>query len=138
MAVFPSEEWGRALVDQTNANGTFLAAAPDWQGPVIFGILAVEGKSDKTWYFYIDPTGGTLTDFEVLNGPDEKPAQFVISGPYTNWKQIVSGQLDSMQAIIKGKLKVKGNLPLLLKQVAASKALMEEAQQVPTEFIDEP
>lgn len=137
MPVFPSEEWGRALMDQTNANGRFLEVASDWQGPVIFGIEAVEGKLDKSWYFYADPTGGTLTDFEVLASPTDKPAQFVIFGPYTSWKAIVAGKLDSMQAIIKGKLKVKGNLPLLLKQVGPSKALMEEAIAVDTIFIDE-
>jgi len=137
MAIFPSEEWLMALVDTLNGSAEYEKAASTWEGDIVFAVLAEEDMLDKDMYLYANPYHGKLSDPKVLDALEGEDITFVIKGAYPVWKEIVQGKTDSMQAIMRGKLKVKGNMQALLKQTAASTALMKELANVPTEFIDE-
>lgn len=136
MYTFPSEEWMNALIDILNDSDDYKKAAATWEGSVIFAIEADE-KLDKPLYFYANPYHGHISDQCLIDGPDDKEVDFFITGPYATWKDICNRKLDSMQAIMKGKLKIKGSMAKLLKQVKASQAMMKILGDIPTQFIDE-
>jgi putative sterol carrier protein len=110
MAVFPSEEWLKALVDTLNASAEYEKAASTWEGDIAFAVLAEEGMLDRDIYLYANPYHGKISDPKVLDSLEGKDITFVITGPYSVWKEIIQGKTDSMQAIMRGKLKVKGNM----------------------------
>jgi len=65
----------------------------------------------KTVYFYIRFVDGKLE--ELLASPDEsikqKNAEFTITGDYTTFVQISSGQMSSAMALLKNRVKMTGN-----------------------------
>jgi putative sterol carrier protein len=65
----------------------------------------------KTVYFYIRFADGKLE--ELLASPDEsikqKPAEFTVTGDYTTFVQISSGQMSSAMALLKNRVKMVGN-----------------------------
>ncbi|MFH1013855.1 MAG: SCP2 sterol-binding domain-containing protein [Thermoplasmatota archaeon] len=64
-----------------------------------------------TTYFYIRFKDGVLE--ELLTGNDEslkaKIADFTITGDYTTFVQISSGQISSAMALLKNRVKMTGN-----------------------------
>ncbi len=136
MYTFPSEEWMHALIDLLNKSDDYKKAAATWEGSVIFAIESDE-KLDKPLYFYANPYHGQISDQCLIDSPDDKDVDFFITGPYSTWKDICNRKLDSMQAIMKGKLKIQGSMAKLLKQVKASQAMMKILGDIPTQFIDE-
>jgi putative sterol carrier protein len=65
----------------------------------------------KTVYFYIRFVDGKLE--ELLASPDEsikeKNAEFTVTGDYTTFVQISSGQMSSAMALLKNRVKMSGN-----------------------------
>lgn len=134
--LYPSLEWLTELKDRLNADPDYEKAAANWEGSLVLHIQADEGL-DKDFFMWSDPYHGKIREVKVLNSLDEEKAEFVLSGKYTTWKTIVKGELDAMKAIMKSKLKVKGNMAFLLKQTKASNVLMKVQQSIDTAFIDE-
>ncbi|MEA2501100.1 MAG: hypothetical protein QOD01_1211, partial [Actinomycetota bacterium] len=64
-------------------------------------------------------------------------AQFVIRAPYSRWKQVIRRELDPVRGMMQGKLKVRGDLHVIVRHVKAADELVRIAGQVPTTFIDE-
>jgi putative sterol carrier protein len=62
---------------------------------------------------------------------------FVITGSYAQWKSVIKKELDPVKAMMQGKLKLKGNLPMIVRNVKAAQSLVENASKVDTHFLDE-
>jgi len=137
MAVmFPSEEWLNELKDSLNADKTFEKTAAKWEGSLVMHVQADE-LHDKETIMWIDPYHGKVRDAKIINSLDEETSEFVLGAKYTTWKAIINGEMDSMKAMMKGKIKVQGKLTTLLKQTKASNALIKVQQNMDTIFIDE-
>jgi putative sterol carrier protein len=110
MVKYLSEEWAvqakkkvLAELDQTkdlkNMNASLL------------NVVQNVPPDEKTVYFYIKFTDGKLE--ELLASPDEsikqKNAEFTITGDYTTFIQISSGQMSSAMALLKNRVKMTGN-----------------------------
>ena len=69
----------------------------------------------KTVYFYIRFVNGNLE--ELLTGSDEsikqKTAEFTITGDYTTFMQISSGQMSSAMALLKNRVKMTNKMKAL-------------------------
>ena len=137
MAVmFPSVEWLNELKDSLNADKTFEKAAAKWEGSLVMHVQADE-LLDKETIMWIDPYHGKVRDAKIINSLDEEESEFVLGAQYSTWKAIINGEMDSMKAMMKGKIKVQGKLTTLLKQTKASNALIKVQQNMDTVFIDE-
>ena len=64
-------------------------------------------------------------------------ARFIIRAPYSRWKEVIKKELDPVKGMMQGKLKLKGDLPTIVRYVKASNILVDLAGEVPTEFVDE-
>jgi len=137
MAVmFPSVEWLNELKDSLNADKLFEKAAAKWEGSLVMHVQADE-LLDKETIMWIDPYHGKVRDAKIINSLDEEESEFVLGAQYSTWKAIINGEMDSMKAMMKGKIKVQGKLTTLLKQTKASNALIKVQQNMDTIFIDE-
>ena len=141
MAVFPSEEWLELYVEKINSSAEYADAAATWEGDLVF---AYEKEPDKNVpddvFAWLDLWHGKCRAAEILGGPEDPKAQsakFTISAPYSRWKSVLRKELDPVKGMMQGKIKVRGDLPTIVRYVKASNVLVDLTGAVPTEFIDE-
>jgi putative sterol carrier protein len=138
MFEFPREEWFRALAEEINGSAAYRAAASDWEGDIAFVIEAdpERGLPADVWG-YLDLWHGTCRSGSVTTPDGGSGAEFVISATYRRWKDVVRGDLDPVRAMMQGKLRVRGDLPKILRYVQAAHELVAICGSVPTRFPDE-
>ncbi|HJZ83978.1 MAG TPA: SCP2 sterol-binding domain-containing protein [Polyangia bacterium] len=139
MFVFPSDEWARAYKEAINQSPTYKTAGKDWT----FGPVALVTKADpaigirEDVGLWLDLHQGVCRDARLCARAEAEQAPFCITGEYARWKQVMRKQLDPIQGMMQKKLELKGQMTIIVRFVAASKALVEATQSVPTKFLDE-
>ncbi|HEY7763137.1 MAG TPA: SCP2 sterol-binding domain-containing protein [Actinomycetota bacterium] len=138
MHEFPGEDWFRALADEINASDSYRAAASDWEGDIAFVIEADpdRGVPDDVWG-YLDLWHGACRSARLISPEAGAETAFTISATYRRWKDVVRGDLDPVRAMMQGKLRVRGDLPKILRYVQAAHELVAVCGAVPTRFPDE-
>ena len=138
MALFPSAEWLDLYIEQIQGSEAWSAAAATWEGDLSYVIEAEPDKNlpENVWY-WMDLWRGECRGGKEVTPDDGAKAKFIIRAPYSRWKQVITGQLDPVKGMLQGKLKLKGNLPAIIRHVKAANELVAIAGTVPTEFIDE-
>ena len=138
MPEFPTQPWFDALVTEVNASDEYRVAAADWEGDIAF---LVEAEPDKNVpidvWGYLDLWHGACRRGGVVPRADGERAAYVIAAPYTRWKDVVQGALDPVKGMMQGKLKVRGDLPTIIRYVRAANELVRLTGQVDTTFPDE-
>jgi putative sterol carrier protein len=138
MTRFPSEDWLAEYVRQINASQSYRDAAETWEGDVAYVIEAEpdRGVPEDVWA-WLDLWHGTCRDGRLVSPQEGERARFLIRAPYSRWKEVIKGELDPVKGMMQGKLKLRGDLPTIVKHVKAANELVNVAQTVPTEFSDE-
>ena len=139
MYEFPRDEWFRALAGEINDSQAYRDAAADWEGDIAFVVEAdpERGVPVDIWG-YLDLWHGACRDGRLIGPAEGEEAAFVISATYRRWKDVVRGDLDPVRAMMQGKLRVRGDLPTILRYVQAAHELVVLCGVVPTRFPDEP
>ncbi len=139
MPIFPSKEWLDVYVDRINASAEYKEAAATWEGDVsyVFESEPDKGVPDEIWA-WLDLWHGECRRGKYGVPADEGGrAKFIIRAPYTRWKEVIKKELDPVKGMMQGKLKLKGDLPTIVRYVKAANELVNLAGSVPTEFVDE-
>ena len=138
MAEFPSEDWLNEFVERINQSASYREAAATWEGDVCF---VFEAEPDKgvpdDIYGWLDLWHGECREGKLVGPEKAETAAFVIRAPYSRWKEVIKRELDPVKGMMQGKLKLKGDLPTIVRHVKASNELVALAATVPTEFVDE-
>jgi putative sterol carrier protein len=138
VAEFPSEEWLDEFVQRINQSQAYREAAATWEGDVCFVFEAEPDKGvPETIYGWLDLWHGECRGGKMVSQEEGEKATFVISAPYSRWKEVLKRELDPVKGMMQGKLKLKGDLPTIVRYVKASNELVNLAGTVPTEFVDE-
>jgi putative sterol carrier protein len=109
MPEFPTEEWFQAYIEAVDASEEYAEYAATGEGAA--GIH-VEARAAS--------------------------AEFVIRAPYSRWKDVIRGDLEPVKGLVQGKLRVRGDLPKILRYTKGTQELAYIAGQVDTTFPDEP
>ena len=138
MFEFPREEWFHALAGKIAGSQAYHEAASDWEGDIAFVIEAdpERGVPHDVWG-HLDLWHGTCRSGTVVTPERGADAEFVISATFRRWKDVVRGELDPVRAMMQGKLRVRGDLPKILRYVQAAHELVVICGTVPTRFPDE-
>lgn len=134
---FPSEEWTRAYKDAINAEPEYKTAGANWTA----GALAFIVKADpaiglpEDIGFVLDVHQGVCRNAYMTPIDEAQKQPFVITGSYAQWKAVILKQLDPVKGMMQGKLKLKGNLPVIVKNVKAAQVLVETASKIETQFL---
>lgn len=131
---FGSPEWLLALQQELNHSPAYADAAKNWEGDFYF-VIQPEGPLSETLYLYMDLWHGECRAAYVVEEKESKHPAFVMSGPYGKWKRIVSGELDPLQGLATGQLKLKGNMIQVMKSVKAAQELVKACTRIDTEFL---
>jgi len=128
---FGSMEYLEEVKRRSNADEEYQRLAKEESDSYLMVIKAEPGQGipdTQTVGYAADH--GTITDVWI----GERETDFILTGPYGVWVQILTGRLDANKAMMMRKLKVKGNLLQLLKTADATIRWLEVLQTVPTEF----
>ena len=130
---FPSDAWVKAMMEELNRSDVYKDVAKNWEGDFYF-VIEAGGKLAKEAILYMDLWHGKCRDACEVSDPDTRKPTFRLSGPIANWKRVMTKQLDPMQAMMTGQLKLKGNMAMVMKNVRAAKELVECCTRIPTDF----
>ena len=128
---FGSMEYLEEVRRRSNADEEYQRLAKDESDSYLMIVKAEPDKSiPETLTVGYAADHGTITDVWI----GERETDFILTGPYGVWVQILTGRLDPNKAMMMRKLKVKGNLLQLLKTADATIRWLEVLQTIPTEF----
>jgi putative sterol carrier protein len=139
VALFPSKEWLEVYVERSNQSSEYREAAATWEGDIayVFEPEADRGVAEEIWSWLDLWYGGCREGRYGVTPEEGQKAKFIIRAPYTRWKEVIKKDLDPVKGIMQGKLKLKGDLPTIVRYVKAANELVNLAASVPTEFVDE-
>jgi putative sterol carrier protein len=133
-----SDEWATQFMDEINKSAGYKAAGKGWKWTVG---LVVEAEPDKHFPesrgLVMDLFDGDARDIRVGSAGDAQKCDFVITASYSRWKQVATKELDATKGMLQGKLKLKGDLPTIVRYTKASQELTECTTRVPTQWPDE-
>ena len=136
--MFMSEEWVIAFKEAVQNSPSYQKAAKTWEGDITLVVKAdsqVGVEADS--YLYMDLWHGDCRDMRLVSKEEGESAKFVITASYDRWKQVAKGELEPVKGMMQGKLKLKGNLPYIVRYVQAGKELITCTSKIPARFHDE-
>ncbi len=133
-----TQTWADAFRDAVNSDVAYRQAGLQWQSPLAFvlddgapvgliGPVALEMLLDR----------GLCHTARIMS-PDACTAPFVFRAGYDTWKEIMTGALDPVAAVMRGHVRLTGNVAALMMHARAISALVRCAQAVPTQYTDQP
>nr|WP_232293680.1 SCP2 sterol-binding domain-containing protein [Stigmatella aurantiaca] len=124
----------------TNADPEATQAGQGWKGDFGAVVEAEPGKLDRIFVAYLVPQDGRIVKLHVLADPDDldefDPA-YVARAPYSVWKQLLQGTLDPVEAVLRRRIAVKGDLQPLIERMRFKGIADRVFAQLKTEFADE-
>jgi putative sterol carrier protein len=134
-AIFPSEEWLQGLKAKLNSDSRYSEIAKNWEGDLFF-FIEPEGSLKERLTFYLDLWHGTCRNVEYMPAPDAHPnPTFTLSASYKDITSILTGKLNPMTAMMTSKLKVKGSMGYMMRNVPTVLDFVRAAQEVTTEIL---
>jgi putative sterol carrier protein len=131
-------QWAQAFEEEINRSAAYHAAAQGWKWTVG---LVVEAEPDRSFPeakgVVMDLHDGQARAVKIAAADEARTCDFVISAPYSRWKQVARKELDAIRGMILGKLKVRGNLQTIVRYARASQELTNCTTRVPTLWPDE-
>ncbi|MBN1977955.1 MAG: SCP2 sterol-binding domain-containing protein [Anaerolineae bacterium] len=132
---FPSDEWIKALGQKLNDSASYERSAKNWEGDFVF-ISEPDEANHSEAYLFLGLYHGKSTGAAMLASEDEREAEFVIRAPFGAWRQVIEGKLDPIQGMMMRKLKLTGDMKMILRYVAAAKEIVSCCALIPTDFGD--
>src|SRR3954462_3531482 len=131
--IFPGEQWIPLYKAQIDASAAYREAARTWvYGPValIVGAEPERGVAED-FAVWLDLDRGLCSDARRVTPEEALAAPFVITAPYSRWKQVILRELDPIKGMMQGKLRLRGDLPTVVRHVRAAQELVTCAASVP-------
>ena len=134
-SIFPSNEWLQGLEAKINSDQKYADIAKNWEGDLVF-IIEPEGNLKERLTFYLDLWHGTCrkVDYNPLLETYPNPA-FTLTASYNNITAIVSGKLNPMTAMMTSKLKVKGSMGYMMRNVPTVLDFVRVVQEATDEIM---
>lgn len=131
---FGTLAWVTRLQEALNASEGYAEAAKNWEGDFYFVIEAEDTFVDQDIYMYLDLWHGKCRAVDVPTAKDTYEPEFLLAGSVKSFKQVIDGNLDPIKAIMTRKLKLKGNMAKVMRNVKAANQLVYCCTLIPTKF----
>ncbi len=136
--VMGTPEWVAQYEELIQKDAEYREAAKDWEGSVVIKILAKpEIGLDKDLYMFMDLWHGDCNYVKIVPAEVGDAADYVITGEFERWRAVMAKELDTIKGMMQGKLKLKGDLPTIVRAVKASARLVDLSASTEPKFPDE-
>ncbi|HZH04380.1 MAG TPA: SCP2 sterol-binding domain-containing protein [Myxococcaceae bacterium] len=140
MPVFPSKEWCEEAVRLANADPDAERAGAGWTGDIGLVIGWEPGKLTSDFAVHVEPRGGHIERFTLLRDADEleeiEPA-YLVRAQYSVWKELIRGRLDPVEALVRRRLEVVGDVQPLIERMQYRGIADRILAALDTIFVDE-
>jgi len=133
-AIFPSEEWLRGLETKLNSDERYADVAKKWEGD-LFIVVEPAGNLKEQIVLYFDLWHGQCRNVEFNANLSSHSPVFTLTATYDNIKDILTGRMNPMTAMMTMKLKVKGNMGYMMRNVPTVLDFVRCAQEVTKEIL---
>ena len=134
-AIFPSQEWLQGLEQKLNSDAHYHEIAKNWEGDLLF-FIEPEGNLKERLTFYLDLWHGTCRKVDYQPAADSCPnPAFTLTSSYNDITAILLGKLNPMTAMMTSKLKVKGSMGYMMRNVPTVLDFVRVAREVTTEIL---
>lgn len=126
-----SEGWAQEYAIAINRNSAYRKASERWnEGSVA---LLLNGSDAAIW---LDLQQGVCREAKVMSHSAAiSTANFVIQADASTWQEVLSGNLQPLMGIMRGKLKLtKGSIGKLLPHTTSATELVNSAKNIQTDF----
>jgi putative sterol carrier protein len=136
---FPSQEWVEAFFTAINESPEYKEGGKPWTHGVTALVVKAQPEIGvpEDYGIWLDLHEGVCREAHHCSAEEAQTAPFCITGDYARWKQVIHKELEPVKGMMQGKLKLKGNLQIIVRNVKAAQALVTCATRVPTKFLDE-
>jgi len=136
---FPSAEWVEEYKKQINSSEGYKKAAATWTAGAVALVTSAKPEIglNEDVGIWLDLHQGVCREAKIVTGEEAQKAPFCITGDYARWKQVMKKELEPVKGMMQGKLKLKGDLPTIVRYVKASQELVECSTRIDTKFLDE-
>jgi putative sterol carrier protein len=139
-ALYPSQDWADALASLINASKAVEEHGKTWgvgfKGDFLFEIQPGAGL-ERTTYFYLNFQSGKAVDSRIAENRPEVAPGYIVTGPYANWKPVVKGEKDFIESVIKGQLKLEGDMGKVMRNAKFVRAVANALSKVDAEYLGE-
>ncbi|MBC7246417.1 MAG: SCP2 sterol-binding domain-containing protein [Actinobacteria bacterium] len=130
--------WIGAYEKLIQGDETYRKLAKGWEGSVVIHILPEPQVGlDDDMYLMLDLWHGDCRSVRLVPRDVGESGDYVLTAPYDRWKQVMTGELDAVKGMMQGRIKLKGDLPTIVRYVKAATRLTELVGMVDTIFLDE-
>jgi putative sterol carrier protein len=140
MPPFPSKAWCEEAIRLLNADPEVPDAGAGWEGDFGAIVEAEPGRLARPFCVHVTPRNGRIERFEVVPDADDfdeiEPA-YLARAPYSVWKQMIRGELEPMEALLKRRIAVRGDLQPLIERIRYSGIAERVLARLDTKFVDE-
>jgi len=134
-AVF-SDAWVSAWAAEINGSGAFRAAGARWESAFVFEMEAdpALGIAARRSVF-VDLSHGECRAGRAATPEDAERAAYVLRAPAAVWKQVLTGELEPVGALMIGLMDLsRGSLASLAPHVSAAKELLAAASRLDADW----
>lgn len=140
--IYFTPEWTAMYEKTIQEDAQYKEAAKTWEGSVVLHVEpAPEYGLDVDLYVFMDLWHGDCRSIRLVPPEAGEAGDFVITGSLERWTQVAKKELDSIKGMMQGKLKLKGDLPTIVRSVRAAQRLVDLSAEVggtfPTEATEE-
>lgn len=132
---YGTDEWVKALCAECNTSQAYREAAKNWEGDMYF-ITEPEGPVKERIIMYMDLWHGECRSACLITDASEKSPAYRMSALYGVWQQILEKKLDAVQAMMTGRLNVKGDMAQIMRMPRAAVELTNCTVRIDTRFPD--
>jgi len=136
---FPSEEWIEEFKRQINLSEGYKKAGAIWTAGAVALVFSAKPEIglNEDFGMWLDIHQGVCRDAKKVGLEEAQKAPFCIIGDYARWKQVIKKELEPVKGMMQGKLKLKGDLPTIVRNVKGAQELVECTTRIDTKFLDE-
>jgi putative sterol carrier protein len=133
-----SPEWAAAYRDEINRSDLYRESSAGWEGSVGLIVLAEPDKNFPTDHgVFMDLWHGEARDIRICSRDEAETAAFVLTATYSGWKDVAQGRLDATLGIMQGQIKLRGDLPTIVRYTRGAQELTACTTRLPVRWPDE-
>jgi putative sterol carrier protein len=133
-----TQEWMDAWKEKIAGSKEYKEIAKDWEGSVTLICNADPSKNvPQPVYLFTDYWHGDVRDFHICDEAKTQTGKFIMTGDYSRWKQVAKKELDATKALMQGKLKLKGDLTYVVRNVKTVNKVIDLLTEVQTIWPDD-
>ena len=136
--VYLSVEWVGLYEKAVREDAYYREAAKDWEGSVALQVEAnPEYGIDTDIFILLDLWHGDCRRAWAVPREVGESADYIVTGSADRWMEVGRRKLDIIKGLMQGKLKLKGDLPTIVRNVKAATRLVEISTMVGGKYPDE-